>query len=218
VHKTELINAPATELLTVDEAKSHLNYSSNSKDDEIERMIKAFRQAIERYLKRALITQEWKVYYDCWHDELKIPFGNLKIVEAVEAIEADPDADPPVEAVAAVNGSVVINYYDVYGQLQPLDEDIFFWVDNKIDPAKIVRKYEAIYPQLQYGRPNAIEISFTCGYGDSASDVPEDIIHALKVMLTDYFEHKGSIVVEKGVAKIPDHITGLLHDYKLYTF
>jgi hypothetical protein len=219
MHKTELITAPATELITLDEAKEHLRYRSSGKDDEITRMIKAMRQAIERYLKRALITQEWKVYYDQWCSELLIPFGNLQLRAAVTAVEADPEADPPVEAVVGVEKRPMIEYYDVAGDIQTLDEDIFYWVDNKSDPAKIVRKYEAIYPVLQYGRPNAIEITFLCGYGDSAEDVPEDIIHALKVMLTNYFENPGSIVIGREAAtEIPGHVRNLLHDYKLYDF
>jgi hypothetical protein len=53
MHRTEIVTAPAVELLTLDEAKEHLRFRSDSKNAEITRMIKAMRQSIERYLKRA---------------------------------------------------------------------------------------------------------------------------------------------------------------------
>lgn len=208
MHKTVLVTGPTVELLTLAEAKTHLRFttSDSSKEAEITRMIKAFRTAIERYLKRALIHQDWKVYYDCWHHEMKIPFGNL--VEVAAAV------GPP-----AIEKKPLVKYYDLDGTLTTLTESDYYWVSKVSDPAKIVRKYDAVYPELQYGRPDAIEITFRCGYGATASSVPEDIIHALKVMLTDYFEHRGSIVVgQGGVHQIPGHVKGLLHDYKLYDF
>jgi uncharacterized phiE125 gp8 family phage protein len=169
-------------------------------------MIKAMRQNIERYLKRALITQEWKVYYNNWCSELKIPFGKLQLRAAA--------AGPP-----EVEKRPLIKYYNLEGTLTTLDEDDFYWVDNKQDPAVILRKYDAVYPELQYGRPNSIEITFICGYGDTALDVPEDIIHALKIYLTDYFEHPGSVVVGRETpSEIPNHVRRLIHDYRLYEF
>lgn len=136
---------------------------------------------------------------------MKIPFGNLQLVSAV--------VGPP-----AVEKRPLIKYRDLDGTLTELDEDTHYWVVKSTDPACIVRKYDATFPELQYGRPDAIEITFKCGYGDAATAVPEDIIHALKVMLTDYFEHPGSIVIGDRVNKIPDHITALIHNYKLYEF
>jgi uncharacterized phiE125 gp8 family phage protein len=204
MHRTEIVTAPAVELLTLDEAKEHLRFRSDSKNAEITRMIKTMRQSIERYLKRALITQEWKVYYNQWNCELIIPFGNLQLRAA--------SVDPVVEL------RPLVKYYDTDGTLTTLDQDDYYWVDNKTDPAKIIQKYDVTYPELQYGRPNAIEITFLCGYGAAATAVPEDIIHALKVMLTNYFENPGSVVVGNVVNEIPGHVKNLLHDYRLYQF
>lgn len=136
---------------------------------------------------------------------MRIPFGNLQLRASA--------VGPP-----AVEKRPLVEYYNIDGALTELNETDYYWVSEKSDPATIVRKYDAVYPVLQYGRPNAIEITFLCGYGDAAEDVPEDIIHALKVMLTDYFENPGSIISGPGVTvnKIPAHITGLIHDYRLY--
>jgi uncharacterized phiE125 gp8 family phage protein len=201
VHKTVLVTAPATEPITTEEAKTHLNVSGTSKDTYIGTLITTAREQLERYLNRALITQSWKVYYDCWKHELLIPFGKLQIASA------SPGPASPV-----------VKYYNTAGTLTTLTESAFYWVVNTTDPARIVRKYDATYPELQYGRPDAIEIAFKAGYGDAAAAIPGKLKHAMKLLITDYFEQRGSVVIGAAVGKIPDHITDLVHDYKLYEF
>jgi uncharacterized phiE125 gp8 family phage protein len=202
VHKTVLVTAPASEPVTLTEAKTHLNVSGTSKDTYITSLIVAARGQVERYLNRALITQSWKVYYDCWKHELLIPFGKLQIAD-----------DTPGPA------SPVVKYYNLEGTLTTLTESDYYWVVNTTDPARIVRKYDATYPELQYGRPDAIEIAFTAGFGSAASAVPDEIKHAMKLLITNYYEHRGDVVIgSQTVAKIPSYITDLIHSYKLYEF
>jgi len=192
VHKTVLVNGPSGEPIEVSEAKTHLNLSGSSLDTYLGTLITTARRAIENYLHRVLMTQDWKVFYDCWKHELLIPFGNLQTVTSVK-------------------------YRDLNGVEQTLSADDYYWVVNTTDPGRIVRKYDATYPELQYGRPDAIEIEFTAGFGD-AEDVPEEIKHAIKLLVTDYFEHKGSVVVGSTVNIIPGHVKNLIHSYKLYEF
>jgi uncharacterized phiE125 gp8 family phage protein len=201
VHKTVLVTGPSVEPITTDEAKTHLKVSGTSQDTYIDTLRVTARRQIERYLHRALITQSWKVYYDCWAHEMLIPFGKLQIASA------SPGPESPV-----------VKYYNDAGTLTTLAATDYYWVMNTTDPARIIRKYDATYPQLQQGRPDAIEIAFTAGYGAAGSAVPEEIRHAMKLLLTNYYEHRGDIVVGASVAKIPSHITDLIHDYKLYEF
>jgi uncharacterized phiE125 gp8 family phage protein len=200
VHKTFLVNGPSVEPITTAEAKTHLNVSGTSKDDYIDTLIVTARRQIERYLNRALINQSWKVYYDCWKHELLIPFGKLQIAD---------DTPGPT--------SPVVKYYNTEGTLTTLTESDYYWVITTTEPGRIVRKYDATYPQLQDGRPDAIEIAFTAGYGVAGSDVPDDIKHAMKLLITNYYEHRGDIVIGQ-VNKIPSYVTDLIHSYKLYQF
>jgi len=202
VHKTVLVSGPALEPLELEDAKKHLNVSGTSKDAYIGTLIATARGQIERYLHRALITQSWKVYYNCWHHELLIPFGCLQIAGA------SPGPASPV-----------VNYYNTEGALTTLVENDFYWVVTTTDPARIVRKYSVTYPEPQYGRPDAIEIAFTAGFGSAASAVPDEIKHAMKLLITTYFEHRSDVVIGVGGAqKIPSYITDLVHSYKLYEF
>lgn len=201
MHKTVLVTAPTVEPVELAEAKAHLNYTNDDLDSYISSLIISVRRAIERYLRRALITQSWKVYYDCWKHELLIPFGTLQIAGA------SPGPASPV-----------VKYYNTDGVLTTLSESDYYWVVTTEDPGRIVRKYNVTYPELQDGRPDRIEIAFTAGFGAAASAVPDEIRHAIKLMLTDYFEHKGTVVIGEQVNKIPNHIADLIHSYRLYEF
>lgn len=201
MHKTVLVTGPAIEPITTAEAKTHLNVSGTSKDTYIDTLIVTARKQIERYLNRALITQSWKVYYDCWKHELLIPFGRLQIAD-----------DTPGPA------SPVVKYYDINGTQQTLTESTYYWVVTTTDPARIVRKYDATYPELQYGRPDAIEIAFTAGFGSAATAIPDEIKHAMKLLIGKYYEHRSDVVIGQSVQSIPSYITDLIHSYKLYEF
>jgi uncharacterized phiE125 gp8 family phage protein len=202
VHKTVLVSGPSVEPITTAEAKTHLNVSGTSKDTYIDTLIVAARNQIERYLHRALISQRWKVYYDCWQREMLIPFGKLQVVGA------SPGPASPI-----------VSYYNDAGASTVLTENDYYWVVTTTDPGRIVQKYNTTYPELQDGRPDAIEIAFTAGYGAAASAIPGDIKHAMKLLITNYFEHRGEVVVgERAAMKIPSYITDLIHSYKLYEF
>jgi uncharacterized phiE125 gp8 family phage protein len=202
VHKTVLVTGPSVEPITTTEAKTHLNVSGTSKDTYIDTLIVTARRQIERYLNRALINQSWKVYYDCWKHEMKIPFGRLQIAGA------SPGPASPV-----------VKYYNTSGTLTTLTESDYYWVVTTTDPGRIVRKYDVTYPELQDGRPDAIEIAFTAGFGAAATAIPDEIKHAMKLLITNYFEHRGDIVIGGQTAhKIPSYITDLIHSYKLYEF
>lgn len=110
-----------------------------------------------------------------------------------------------------------VKYYNTDGVLTDLNESDYYWVVNNGEPAKLVRKYDVNYPELQYGRPDSIEVTFQCGYG-VAADVPEDIKHGIKLLIGNYHANREDVVIGHTVTKIPSHITDLIHSYKLYEF
>jgi uncharacterized phiE125 gp8 family phage protein len=190
MHKVSVVTAATTYPVTLPEVKLHLNISSSTKDSYIDTLISAATTNIERYLNRALITQTWKVFYDCFHNEMKIPFGALQSVTHVK-------------------------YYSQSATLTTWATSQY-WVVSQTDPGYVRKAYDVSFPELQNGRPNAIEIQFVCGYGLAAS-VPEDIKHAIKLLVTDYYENRGTVVIGT-VSKIPSYLTDLIHTYRLYNF
>jgi uncharacterized phiE125 gp8 family phage protein len=192
MHKTVAIQGPQTEPVTVAEIQTHAIITGE--DTYLGTLITTARRQVERYLKRALITQTWKVLYDCWRYELQIPF-------------------PPLVSVQSVK------YYNTEGTLITPTFSTLFWTVTSEDPGRLIKKFDVTLPELQEGRPDAIEISFTAGYG-AAADVPTEIKHAIKLWVTDLYEHRGTVAIGRGmvVGKIPSYVIDLIHDYRIYQF
>lgn len=184
-----LVTAPSTEPVTLQEAKDHLRISGSSEDTLITNLIYAARVQVENYLNRALITQTWDVFYDEWKNEMLLPY-------------------PPVQSVTSVK------YYDLNCVQQTLSASNY-WAVTQADPGSIVRKYETSWPELQYGRPSAIVVRIVAGYGD-ADVIPEPIKHAIKILLTDLYENRGSVVVGTNVTRNWKFVVDLIHQYKIY--
>lgn len=183
-----LITAPIAEPLDTTEVQQHLRVSGQAQ--ELTRMIKTARGILERYLKRALITQTWDAYYPDWCD-LLLPY-------------------PPLTATAPV-----VYYRDLDGNEQTLSSSLYHI--SKTEPVEITRKNNVSWPDLEYGNPNPVRIRVVVGYGDTGASVPEEIKHAMKLIITDLYENRGTVVLGS-VARIPNYITDLIHSYKIYQF
>ena len=188
----KLVTGPAVEPLTTDEAKLHLKVTGSTEDAYIDSLVKAARTNVERYLGRALITQTWRAYSDYWQDCLNL-------------------------ALAPVISVTSVKYYDETESLTPLDSSLYY-ADIISEPGKIVRKYDSVYPELEEERPNAVVVEFVAGYGSASTDIPSDIIHAIRLLVADYYDNKGEVVVGTIAVRIPGHIKNLLHSYRLYDF
>lgn len=189
--KVDIVEGPELEPLEVEEANEHLHVSGQ--DEYVTSLIKVARKSIERYLQRTLITTTYIAYADKWEGEFKLPFPKLQSVETVK-------------------------YYNSNGTLTTLTEDDYYWVVTSGEPGIIKRKYDVVYPELNLGMPDAIEIEYTAGYGDEAETVPEDIRHAMKLLIGNYYEQRSDIVVGSTASRIPNYITDLIHSYKIYKF
>lgn len=189
-----LKTAPTVEPITLADVQTHLKLSGET--TYLTGLIKTARMMIERELNRSLILQTWTGYADRWGCELHIPY-------------------PPLIAVNSVK------YYDLNGTLTTLSS-ANYWVDNKKQPGEIEYVYDFTPPELQYGRPNAIEVEFTAGFLGSGTDadkqaaVPEPLKHGMKVLITDMHEHRGQYVIGNNANKIPHYILDLIHSYKIY--
>lgn len=183
-----LKTGPSSEPITLQEAKDHLLVTSSLQNDYITGLIVTARRNLERLLKRAFISQTWTAYADKFECEFCLPY-------------------PPLISVTSVK------YYNLDGTITTLDP-LNYWVVINEEPGEVVKRYNVTYPQLEYGRPNAIEIEYVAGY----TVVPEEIKQAMKLLLTDWFEHRGSVVIGNINTKIPNYVLDLVHSYKMYSF
>src|SRR5690348_16556758 len=99
-----LIADPATEPVSLAEAKAHLRVTASDEDALISALIIAAREAAEHELGRALITQTWEKTLDLFPDAIEL-------------------TNPPVQSVASVQ------YLDIDGVEQTLSS-VSYTLDN----------------------------------------------------------------------------------------
>lgn len=157
--------APAESILTTAEARAHLRVTSTDEDTYITALIAAAEAYLDGYsgvLGRALVTQTWAQSFDDFPKcaELRLPLGNVQSVSSV-------------------------SYYDENNASQTFTD---FAVVTDARGPKLVLDADASWPGT-YDRPDAVTVTWVCGYG-AASDIPEAIIHAAKLLIAQWFDHR----------------------------
>ena len=193
-YATEMTSGPAVEPLTVSEAKAHLRVDHTTDDSYIESLIKAARRSAELFQGRAYITQTWKVYLNTFPSAaaIAIPYAPLQSVTS-------------------------ISYVDLNGNTQTLSSDLY-QVDTKSMPGQVVLAPLASWPSTQTDKVNAVTITFVAGYGNTSASVPEHIRHAIRLILSDFYQHRENTIVGNVVNQIPKSAEMLLWQDRIYNF
>ena len=172
---------PATEPVTLEEAKVQCRIENTFEDDEITGIIIAARIQAQLNLNRAIITQTIDSYYDCFQNFFELP---------------------PLQSVSS------ITYLDSNGDSQTLATSQYV-VDSKSIPARVTPAYGVSWPST-YDQTNAVTIQFIAGYG-AASDVPESIKQWIKLQVSHYFDNRNPVIVGTTVGEMPrSYVDGLL--------
>ena len=184
-----LTSPPAVEPVSLSEAKAHLRVDGTDEDALITALILAARKHLETWLARALITQSWRLMLDVWPPSgaVDLPLSPLQSIEGVETYDADDVATP----VAASE----------------------YFVDAVSDPARLVRTSGDAWPAP--GRAaNGVEIRFTAGYGDAASNVPQPLRQALHLLIAHWFERREPVAAEGAQTSVPLGVASLISPYR----
>lgn len=197
----KLITPPATDPITLAQAKEHLRYVDDDEDALIAAFIKSATQNVEQFTGRALIDQTWDLVLDSFptdktvtpHLEIKIPKPPLIEVTQIEYDDLNGDQ------IIVPSG----NYY------VDTTNDLFGWVvpqGTLIWPATI----DAI---------NSVRVRFRAGYLNTNSPptaaVPDDIIAGLKLMLGTLFEHRELQAVGSIATRLPWGVENLLRPHRV---
>jgi uncharacterized phiE125 gp8 family phage protein len=89
-----LLIAPAIEPLSLEEAKAFLRVETGDDDALIAALIAAARLHVESQTNLALITQSWRLVFDCWprHGRIAVRPGPLKTVNAARVFDLNGNA------------------------------------------------------------------------------------------------------------------------------
>jgi uncharacterized phiE125 gp8 family phage protein len=191
----DLVTAPAAQPLSVDEAKSHLRVDHTTDDTLIESLIKAATQIAERFQNRRYINQTWRLTMDRFPDDgcaIEIPIGPLSSVTSITYTDSD----------GAAQTWGTSNYQ----------------VDTRSVQGRIVPDPDTVYPTTEYNKLNAVTVTFVVGYGASSASVPENIRHAIRMIIGDLYNHRESTITGTIVAQIPRSAEMLLWQDRINHF
>ncbi len=190
-----LVTPPTVEPVTNQECKDHLRVDHDDENDYIDTLITTARQRIEATLNRTLITTTWKVTLDnfpnsywwnvwtCGNQWLELPRPRLLTVSSI--VYTSQDGTPTTWSSSNYN------------------------VDTQSEPGRVMPIYTGFWPIPRWDMAT-VAITYTAGYGATAASVPACIKHALKLLVSHYYELREPVNVGNIVTDIPMSIDYLL--------
>ncbi|WP_244512463.1 head-tail connector protein [Filomicrobium insigne] len=184
-----LQSGPASEPVSVEEAKGYLRIDGNSEDALVSSLILTSRLHVEAALGVALITQDWRLVLDHWprSGAVRLPLRPLQSVNAVRVFDAD-------------GGHATV-------------DPARYVVDTAGTPARLIATVAGWPKPTRVG--NGIEIDLTAGYGGALEDVPEPIRQALLLLVAHWYEHRDPIEIGSDGVAIPASVSRLLKPYRM---
>jgi uncharacterized phiE125 gp8 family phage protein len=186
-----VIDPPAGDLVSLDEAKAHLRVDVDDDNDYIEALVAAAVAHIDGpagWLGRALLTQtlEWRgdEFGTC---DIRLPF-------------------PPVTEVLSVK------YDDDDGVEQTVSDTTYRIVGQPGSP-RLSLAYDQTWPTTRT-QSEAVRIQYVAGYGEPA-DVPAPIKHAILILVAHWYANREPVAVGTIVTEMPMTVRALLFPYQI---
>lgn len=162
-----LISAPTTEPVSRTELKAHLRIDATDEDTYLDGLLLVARKRAENVTARAFVTQTWRTKYDCFPEAFVLPRPKLQSVTSIQ-------------------------YLDGAGTTQTLSADAY-QVDADGEPGRIIPAYGQAWPSTRSGALNAATVTFVAGYGGNATDVPDELRHAIKLLAAHWYENREAL-------------------------
>lgn len=190
-----LVTPPAVVPVSLSEFQAHLRVSDYGPEDNLLiRLLRVATSRAERELRRALITQTWKVGGSAF------PCGTSWRLPK-----------PPLVSVTWVK------YLDAASVEQTMDAADYV-VDLPSGPnathGHIVLADGASWPEPGVSHPMAVSAQYIAGYGATASSVPEDIRHGILLLAAHLYEMREPVAAGTTATPIPMTVEYLWSPYR----
>ena len=194
-----LITPPASEPVTLAQAKSQLTLDSTFTADDtyITGLISAARMKCETLLRQAFLTQTVELQLN------EFPMGGGYYSRQIRRIGPTtpywlPSSTFPIGLpVPPVQSVSWVKYYDYQDNLNTIDPSIYNVQIGK--PAWIAPKYGQVWPVAQ-PRIGAIQIQYVVGYGDTTAALDTGTLNVLTAAILFgvgwLYEHRGDAIEE----------------------
>lgn len=184
IAKPVLITAPAVEPVSLADARLHLRIDDDltAEDAWIERAIKSARRQAEHEIGAKIITQTWEMLFDAF------PADGI-------SIELHPELTPQ-QAITQ------ITYIDTNGDTQTVSAATYS-LQKEVSPGYVFPAADTAWPSTVADMPAAVKVRIRCGYGDAATDVPEDIRNWILMHVETAYKMRGSLQAGVSVSELP---------------
>jgi uncharacterized phiE125 gp8 family phage protein len=181
----------ASEPVTTAEAKTHLRVTHTDDDTYIDAIVKASRIAAENFCDRAFINQTWVATFKSTDN------GRVRLPK------------PPLVSVTSAE------YRDTTDGTLQVAATSTYEVNTDAMPGLI--KFDTI-PDYDGTYENPIRITYVAGYGAASTDVPPPIIHAVKLLVGHFYQHRSEVVniLELKPDQLPNGVKYLLTPYRFF--
>ena len=180
----------------IDNLKEHLQVATDVSDDDA--LITAYLNAAwalaEAHTWRQFLTAEYRytlLDFTAQRKGLRHRMGSILIPR------------PALQSIVSVE------YLDGDGATVELVEDTDFIVDDENDIAAIWPAIDTSWPSVRRNHPKAVTITYTAGYGDTLADMPDMLLHAVKLQVGSWWMNRES-VSEKAMKELPAATKALL--------
>jgi len=160
---------PATEPITLTEAKAHLRIDHTDDDTYITSLIKAARSSAEAYTQTSFFTQTWIKSIPFFMDIIALPRGEVKSITSVKFFDQD-NAQQTVD-----NADYFLTSPSVVSQVQAI---------------------ESGWPSSIFARLDSVQITYVTG-NDDVADIPSDIKQAILMSLGHLYENRQDVIISR---------------------
>lgn len=229
-----ITQAPASEPISLVDAKNYLKVQVTDDDVLIGVLITAARELVEHFCSRSFAIKSclqtmdaFPFYADTSNSQQAYPPSYYSYpLYATNQWNYSQMIKLFMPPAIAVQG---IDYTKADGTEGTLVQDTDFVLDNVNEPSRIFPMPGAQWPPCAY-TPNAVRIRFTCGMGSSASDptpilgevaqgaghqpIPGRAILAMYQLLAGWYENRESITPGT-LTEMPNHVKMLLWSLRI---
>ena len=179
------LTEPATEPVTLAEAKAHCRVDIDADDTLIQGYIRTARELCEDYVERAFVTQQLQMKLDQWPIEVELP-------------------RPPMSNAGTTTAVIVTYTLSDTGATQTLPASVYR-VDRDATPGVVRNLYGGTWPSNRDDQ-NSISVTWWAGY-DDVSAIPQRVKNAVLMTVLALYEGRGDAQLPAGAKALLDSVS-----------
>jgi uncharacterized phiE125 gp8 family phage protein len=184
--KYSVTTPPAVEPVSYSDLADYLRLTTTDDRAVVVALETAGRMYVEQRTRYTLITTAYTLFLDWFPTQIILPAR-------------------PVQAVTS------ITYTDQTGTVQTLDPSRYL-LDAQGPRPCIIPPLGEFFPIAHVQYPNAVQVTFTAGFGDAPAAVPEPYKLAIKIWCATNYNQREAVTIGRTAAIVPhtfDHLLRL---------